>query len=104
MVSRCFNQPCSGLFRYLGEGKVFRLEPDGILSGAEPEYFWLCAACAATKTLELLENGQLVVSPKPMVAHNADSDMPLAINRGKGLLLRSLSFSPRASKAVNEVY
>lgn len=103
MVSRCFNQPCSAVFRYLGEGKVFRLEPDGLLSTIEPEYFWLCGVCAATKTLELLEDGYLAVSPKPILMHYADSDMPLTINRRKGLLLRSLSFSPRTSKAVNEV-
>ena len=99
MVSRCFNQPCSAVFRYLGKGKVFRLEPDGA-SAQEPEYFWLCDACAATKTLELLEDGYLAVSPKPTLAHNPDSDMPLAINRRKGLLLRSLSFSPRRSQTV----
>ena len=103
MVKRCFNQQCSEVFRYLGEGKVLRLEPDGLPSTMEPEYFWLCAVCAATQTLELLENGNLVVSSKPIFAHYSDSDMPLTINRRKGLLLRSLSFSPRTSKAVNEV-
>jgi len=102
MVTRCFNQPCSAVFRYLGKGKVFRLEPDGA-SAQEPEYFWLCDVCAATKTLELLEDGYLVVCPKPTLAHDPDSDMPLTINRRKGLLLRSVSFAPR-TKAINERY
>jgi hypothetical protein len=48
MLSKCVNPACASSFRYLHEGKVFRLERDSNTDSTSHsfEYFWLCAACA----------------------------------------------------------
>jgi hypothetical protein len=77
MLSKCANPDCSARFRYLHDGKIFRVdfeahphlrraqlpEPSAgipvirsgarLLSGeARPaEYFWLCSACSEQMTL-----------------------------------------------------
>lgn len=107
MVSKCFNPACSARFRCLGEGALFRLEPDGTLqsSALEPEYFWLCTLCEATMTLKLGDDGVVEVVPgAPPHAHGVRRDMPLAFNRNKGLLLRSVSFWPRPCTTANDPY
>jgi hypothetical protein len=107
MVSKCFNPACSARFRSLGEGSLFRMEPDGTLQSStmEPEYFWLCTHCEATMTLTLGDDGIVEVIPgAPPYAHGIRRDMPLAFNRRKGLLLRSVSFWPRqAVSTVDEL-
>jgi hypothetical protein len=62
MITKCANPECSAPFRYLRDGKVFRVDvdeqdnaaPDPL--GAEKrwhrvEHFWLCGKCAVTMTL-----------------------------------------------------
>jgi hypothetical protein len=73
MLSKCANPECSAKFRYLRDGKVFRVEPDihsakppyerNVASGAparvfisakpsqHPEYFWLCNTCSEHSTV-----------------------------------------------------
>ena len=57
MLSKCVNPACSTSFRYLHEGKVFRLERDPAQSDGAGnlahnfEYFWLCPVCAAFLTV-----------------------------------------------------
>src|SRR5438105_15205761 len=69
MVSRCFNPACSASFRYLNEGMLFLLEAEGMTSGPEPEYFWLCGRCAGAMTLALREDGRVVLAPgEPLYA------------------------------------
>ena len=92
MLSKCANPECSNKFRYLHDGKVFKVDFDdhahlrntltdnrpGILleiggprlhSGAStdggaraPEYFWLCSACSEYLTLAS-RNGALLLLP-----------------------------------------
>jgi len=68
MLSKCANPACSTSFRYLHEGKVFRLErdparPDGTKNAAHHfEYFWLCPVCAAFLTV-VYENAVVRVQP-----------------------------------------
>ena len=51
MLSKCVNPACATSFRYLHEGKVFRLERDYAHFDRPDshshnfEYFWLCSAC-----------------------------------------------------------
>jgi hypothetical protein len=107
MVSKCFNPACSARFRSLAEGSVFRLEPDhGFKSPTvDPEYFWLCEQCDSAMTLTLREDGIVIIVPgPPPYAHGVCRDMPLAFNRSKGLLLRSISFSPRPVSTANDPY
>ena len=65
MLSKCANLNCSNPFRYLHEGRLFRMETeirggDGSAFGTDTdvrksvrrlEFFWLCDNCAATMTL-----------------------------------------------------
>jgi hypothetical protein len=61
MVSKCSNPGCSTSFRYLHEGKLFRMAVTANAdSGADPgtkkssrriEFFWLCEECAPQMTL-----------------------------------------------------
>ena len=65
MLSKCANPDCENIFRYMHEGKLFRLEVDAptragsnsvtngeiTKSGRHLEFFWLCDNCAARMTL-----------------------------------------------------
>jgi len=68
MLAKCANPTCSTPFRYLHEGKLFRLD-----LGAGPpsrdtriprqlQYFWLCDRCARTMTLEMCA-GKVLARP-----------------------------------------
>ena len=68
MLAKCANPACSAPFRYLHEGKLFRLD-----LGAGPpsadlriprqlQYFWLCDRCARTMTLEM-HAGKVLTRP-----------------------------------------
>jgi hypothetical protein len=107
MVSKCFNSTRSARFHSLAVGTVFRLEPDHGFkcSPVDPEYFWLCEQCGSAMTLTLREDGVVVVAQGPPPhAHGVRRDMPLAFNRSQGLLLRSISFSPRPVTTANDPY
>jgi hypothetical protein len=57
MLSKCVNPACSTGFRYLHEGKVFRLErdhvptDDAVNHAHNFEYFWLCPVCSSFLTV-----------------------------------------------------
>jgi len=107
MVSKCFNPACSTLFHSLAEGTLFRLEPSRNFTNAtvEPEYFWLCKRCEGTMTLTLRDDGVVeIAAAPPLYAHGLRRDMPLAVNRSKGLLLRTVSFWPRPAHTANDPY
>lgn len=64
MLTTCANPNCREAFRYLRDGKLFRLQTEVKGSSSEisnPEYFWLCARCAKTMSLRLDEDRQVVV-------------------------------------------
>lgn len=81
MVSKCANPACGVAFRYLHEGKLFRIErPFQQNSGATSqfadnpipkkpashvEFFWLCRDCSQTMTLSF-EKGVGII-PRPLV-------------------------------------
>lgn len=66
MLSKCANPGCFANFRYLHEGKVFRLErgdprvetPDAQTRSVE--YFWLCEGCSRSLKL-VYERGYVTV-------------------------------------------
>jgi len=65
MLSKCANSACNASFRYLHEGKVFRLErehSDDVHSHSF-EYFWLCVTCANLLTVVV---EQQVVTVRPL--------------------------------------
>jgi hypothetical protein len=56
MLAKCANPSCSRPFRYLHEGKLFRLEParpKGGSSSQRCEWLWLCNRCAMKVTLSV---------------------------------------------------
>ena len=62
MLSKCANPECGTVFRYLHEGKIFRLAPSpevqlaAAAKGAHlTERFWLCEPCS--KHLTITWNG-----------------------------------------------
>jgi hypothetical protein len=106
MVAKCSNPSCSASFRYLGKGKLFRLEADPPLSGStsnRAEYFWLCGRCSSTMTLRLGEDETVVAVPIPQPIRGVPDGVALiSVARKRGLLLRSIS-SPLAKHVGGHV-
>ncbi len=97
MIAQCGNPSCPASFRYLKEGRLFRLENDPTLRFSKvttAEYFWLCPRCSSTMTLNLSEDGSVipVVLPEPFRGV-PDGVALTSADREKGLLLRSVSSS-----------
>ena len=72
MISKCANPECSAPFRYLREGKLFRVDLEQVDSRPpgqndsdktwhHVEHFWLCGRCALTMTL-VAEKGRGVTA------------------------------------------
>ena len=68
MLAKCANPTCSAPFRYLHEGKLFRLNlgagppSPGERQPHNVQYFWLCERCARAMTLEM-HAGKVSVRP-----------------------------------------
>jgi hypothetical protein len=91
MLSKCVNPSCQATFRYLHEGKLFKLEgsdPRFKTLGIKPvnsEYFWLCSECAVQMTV-VFQNGGVLVQPLPKNVVIFDSEI-----FGKEQLMRALA-------------
>jgi len=80
MIAKCANPVCSAPFRYLREGKVFRMELDGAPEGASRgkpvhkiEHFWLCGRCSMALTL-ISNKGKVETIPiQPAITQTAAS-------------------------------
>ena len=75
MLAKCLNPQCTARFRYLWEGRLFRIDFSEArrrkiaLAGVMPvctsdrerpiEHFWLCSSCAASMTIEVSEAGDV---------------------------------------------
>jgi hypothetical protein len=73
MLSKCLNPRCTARFRYLGEGRLFRVDfseasrkkkalfggPLKLDRERPIEHFWLCENCAPKMTLQLTEQGDV---------------------------------------------
>lgn len=106
MLNTCANPNCREAFRYLHNGKLFRLQTEVKGSSSEisnPEYFWLCSRCAETMSLRLAEDRQVAVvdASESGFAESAERDF-IPLDRRKGLLLSSLQIlRPSISPAVS---
>ena len=82
MLSKCVNPVCPATFRYLHEGKVFRLDRADLRSDNPKiharnfEYFWLCAKCASFLTVVFEQHS---VNVRPLHLALPASSLPLAI-------------------------
>ena len=90
MLSKCANPECAAKFRYLHDGKVFRVaietanrsvkpragetsHPNLLMIAAKParrpEYFWLCSSCSEHMTVGTDAHGIVLVPlVKPVLA------------------------------------
>ena len=99
MLAKCANPSCSASFRYLQEGRLFRLEADPELtpsvnsyagSHSRVEYFWLCSHCSEFMALHLGQDGTVVNVPLPDRIHRNPEDFAI-ISRHKDRVLRSVT-------------
>jgi hypothetical protein len=96
MLGKCSNPSCSALFRYLRDGRLFRLEADPIARTSKPnklEYFWLCAGCSTRMSLRIGDEGK-VLPVMLQASDGGDSDGKgiTLVDRRDGLLLSQLGF------------
>ena len=83
MLSKCLNPDCPATFRYLKEGRLFRvhlrhksLPPEDAANSATPsrrhmhvEHFWLCQECSHRFAVTVGEHGEVHLLPhKPAAA------------------------------------
>lgn len=102
MVAKCCNPSCSAHFRYLEEGRLFRLEKDPALRSsntAAVEYFWLCPRCSSTMTLCISKEGKVIPLALPALVHGGSGGADFILEqRQKGLLLSRVRFSAKGQR------
>ena len=93
MLSKCLNPQCTAKFRYLGEGRLFRIDfpemkrRNTALAGQVPalcngekerpvEHVWLCAHCAAGRTLAVSDAGEVRLVPLPVPQEPTAAEPP----------------------------
>jgi len=89
MLGKCANPPCSASFLRLGDGRLFRLEPDPSLRLSNPktEYFWLCPTCSAVMTLRIDGSGMVVTAPFSVSVGDEHADVvPMSLGQSGRLL------------------
>jgi hypothetical protein len=95
MLVKCTNPSCSASFRYLRDGRLFRLERDPTPWSSKSnrvEYFWLCHRCSSEMTLRLREDGTVVTVLLPEPIRGVPDGVAISwADRKTGLLLRSVS-------------
>ena len=71
MLSKCANPECSAMFRYLRQGKLFRLTPTPAVQTAAAalgyqltERFWLCDLCSQQMTM-IWDGNRAAIVPLP---------------------------------------
>jgi hypothetical protein len=85
MLSKCANPKCSAAFRYLHDGKLFRMEVPAALASANQsrarvkkppqrtEFFWLCGKCSGQMTLVF--NYEVGVTTRPLPSFRAGAGL-----------------------------
>jgi hypothetical protein len=74
LLSKCANPSCQTAFNYFNEGKLFEFDIDPVSGtclhplkvkkpAATREMFWLCGRCAASLTLQVHDQGEVVAVP-----------------------------------------
>jgi hypothetical protein len=85
MLSHCLNPSCSAQFRYLHEGRIFKIE-QVVASPADSEpqhlveHYWLCGPCSLLLKV-VVENGVVAtqpIDPEPPVPEAAE-EHPAAV-------------------------
>ena len=97
MLSKCANPSCAEKFRYLGKGRLFRLEADPVSrsytshpESMQEEYFWICPKCSERMALTLDDGGHVTVIALPHEAMANPAEFSV-VARMEGMMLRSVS-------------
>ena len=97
MLAKCANPSCSAPFRYLRDGRLFRLEADPRFRSSKPhklEFFWLCDRCSPRMSLRISDGGKVLpVTLSGSVPGDIDGKGIALVDRRDGLLLSRLGFS-----------
>jgi hypothetical protein len=94
MLAKCMNPSCSVSFRYLNEGRLFRLEQSDPAKSANlraTEYFWLCNRCSTSMTLRLAEGGGVMTVGLGAALQDVPQVASAPLNR-RSALLTTVSF------------
>jgi hypothetical protein len=99
LLNKCSNPSCRESFRYLQQGRLFRLEGDPNASSPNPkrpEYFWLCRNCAGKMTLRLDNSARVTTLRVPDQMQSTESTIDfVALDRRQGQMLSCLHFIGR---------
>jgi hypothetical protein len=94
MLEKCVNSSCSARFRYLDEGRLFRVEYNPGLQSfvrLKPQYFWLCSSCSETMSLRLDRETTVRTVVKLDDSRHGRKDVDfIPLERKEGLLLSCL--------------
>ena len=96
LLDKCNNPACRASFRYLNEGRLFRIENDSNQSTAlkKSEYFWLCGKCALDMSLRLADDATVQMVPVCDRLRPARTSFDfVAVDRKDGLVLTCLNFT-----------
>ncbi len=77
MLTKCANPACSAPFLYLHQGKLFRIEVEGVTGddlsltsdsnrdnpSRRIEYFWLCDDCSKVMTITFEKGAGVTMAP-----------------------------------------
>jgi hypothetical protein len=107
MLGKCANPSCSTPFRYLRDGRLFRLEADPRFRNAKPnklEFFWLCDGCSPRMSLRISEGGNVLpIQLRGSGRSDFDGKGITLVDRRDGLLLSRLGFS-KAGRGTGAVF
>jgi hypothetical protein len=96
LLDKCSNPSCRSSFRYINDGRLFRIDSDPSGSSSyltKSEYFWLCQKCARAMSLRLTEDATVEMFPSSDTLRPAKSAVDfVAIHRKGGLVLSCLNF------------
>jgi len=98
MLDKCSNSQCFASFRYLEQGRLFRVQEMGKSSARKSEYFWLCSDCSGKMTLHLGEGIKVITTGAPNSSEqNCAESGFIPLERKCGLLLSGLRYFTRAA-------
>jgi len=107
LLNKCANLDCGESFRYLQQGKLFRVEKvtrDGSSEVEHPEYFWLCQECSEKVSLRLDGNAKVTaVALSDRESRNTAEALFLPLDRKEGVLLSYFQLLPAAGPHSEEL-
>ena len=86
MLSKCANPNCSATFRFLSEGKLYRIDSKaasvrrGARTESNPgrpridEYFWLCSSCCLDMTIRIDNNFEISLVRNREISHDSEPE------------------------------